>query len=418
MEFQATYADMKGKVMNLYCKFFTHKPLYYRTPREEYDVNDIACLERCLENFLNNPKAEKAYSFMKEYFNAGQKGLVFDENRELINKYSSKNIHAVSLYLLGANLQELVKSQLRDKVNMIAGAEWHQFEYTWFLMSLFHDIGADYENKESLLETRRTRRLEYQLDVLEVQYNPFQYLRDIENLVLFPVNQFIGQDTYCESLIKDYFYFRSNYQSEKKKRNRKIDHGIIAGYLFFDRMKKNYDAAWKERQQSLLNGEKYTCFKHKSLSWRIELLVWFAYIAKSIMAHNIWFSTGKNKNTYKKYNLEYLTDSTNKKVNIKKDPMLFFLGLLDSIEPVKRFECICAEEVWENVCIDYNEEDNQKNIKIHSFDGLKKWEEHYKKWINNIYDMKNWLDITIEPEYKSKVKGKITITINTGDQQC
>lgn len=204
---------------------------------------------------------------------------------------------------------------------------------------------------------------------------------------------------YPESLIRNYFCYRADY-------GQTIDHGIIAGYIMFDRLIKNYDKAWIEKRKH--GGHcNYKKFNHRTLSWRIEQQAHFACIANGIIAHNIWYCNYSDEKLYKEYGLENLFSSTSEKISINNWPLVFFLGLLDTIEPVKRFENkMDTIEIWKRLSI--NLKDGNILIKIDK-DLKAEYRDEYNKWIDAIYSMSDWLLVRFEPDVKDQVISMIRI---------
>ena len=74
--------------------------------------------------------------------------------------------------------------------------------------------------------------------------------------------------------------------------------------------------------------------------------------------HNIWSSGEKEeiKEKYKDLGLESLItgESDIFPISIKDNPLLFLLGLVDTIEPIKTFNCLEPQYVLENILIDFD----------------------------------------------------------------
>ncbi|MDQ4678654.1 hypothetical protein, partial [Stenotrophomonas maltophilia group sp. RNC7] len=104
-----------------------------------------------------------------------------------------------------------------------------------------------------------------------------------------------------------------------------IDHGILAGFILFDRLIKNYNSAFEEEKDKNTHT-KYENFEHKNLSWKREHQDHFAIIADSIIAHNIWFCNQlkEEKQRYKLYGLDPLIPQYLKKFKLKQKPLIFF----------------------------------------------------------------------------------------------
>lgn len=330
-----------------------------------------------------------------------------DNNLKLDPK-DKKHIHTVLLYLLGVCLQEVVEPKLQKFANAIYTTDETpvepklEFMYVWFLTSLFHDMGNGIENEKNyalLRELSKTKSLKgYLKKKHKISHNDlFDYLKEnnLHDLILEPYDK----------IIESYFDYRKDYFHV-------VDHGIIAGYLFFDRLKKNHEEAWKDYLKNRGVAQKYKSddyFEHKDLVWSKKLLLWFAYISQNIMAHNIWKSeSDEDDKKYTAYGLEDLTREKFQPICIDKSPLLFFLCLLDTIEPTKRFTDDTPKDVWENIDITYCKGTNEITIK--PTETLMNMN-HYNEWLINICKIPQWLNSKITIEYGSDKHTVIKIKI-------
>lgn len=370
--------------------------VYYNDPK----------LIRSLKALKANPTKEKAHQFIENYFNAGSKEKVFAMDFQQKYMKMGKHLHTTSLYLLGCHLSKLINMPLRlhlqDRVQSVG---WYDFKYTWFLTSLYHDASCVLE--DDALEAGMCdhfKSLNYHLGKNQIENDVFQYmskhyncLNCRENLCDKSMNN--SYFTFPESLVRNYFFYRVDYMHT-------VDHGIIAGYIMFDRLIKNYEQAWMEKCKDVGRCN-YKDFKHKNLSWRIEHQAHFACIANAIIAHNIWYCDEDDQDKYKRYGIEALFSSTAEKISINKWPLLFFLGLLDTIEPVKRFEGkMPTIEIWKQLNISVL---NGNVIIEIGEDLIMKCPDEYKKWLDAIYAMTDWLSISLEPMVKKQVMSMIRI---------
>lgn len=342
------------------------------------------------------------FSFIQEHFEKGKKTQAFDfPFQEEFNK-KGKHQHTVALYFLGLHLQGLFDEKLKQKLSRLLPTygfdSWYDFRYTWFLTCLYHDTASCIEQfpRNTFLPERK-KMLDYYLGKLDVQYTPYNHvpLRERGRLVRF-----------SELLVKNYFYYRMD--------RGVLDHGIIGGYYLFDRLYKNFREQTKNnalnvRESVIRNG----------LSYRIEHLDHFAYIADAIICHNLWCAyEPKVIETYKEYGLDPLIigeDSVNnnwghvqnKKLNVKDYTLQFLLCLLDSIEPVKRFtgkdDCsVSAYNVLNKVSIEKAED---SAIKIEWCPCLKIQNSRgFTTWMNSIKELDKWMDVTVLFEGENQVK--------------
>lgn len=111
--------------------------------------------------------------------------------------------------------------------------------------------------------------------------------------------------------------------------------------------------------------------------------------------HNIWSSGNdeEKKEKYKAFSLEPLItgESTIFPISIKDNPLLFLLGLVDTIEPIKSFDYVTPKYVLENILISFDKKQNWITIVNKKKSGL-----DFEKIRKKIYGLKDWLDVDIE----------------------
>ena len=311
---------------------------------------------------------KECYEFIKRHFEEGKKGAVMDvffrndkENKELF-LHSIRTTHTVSLYLLGLSMHEIFEDELKNYLKKFIKnlKKWYDFRYTWFLTCLYHDtVSCEEAAKHNLGDLKEG--LEYTI------YN--HILTNGENYKPY----------FTQELINNYWKYRKH-----------RDHGIGAGYYFFNSLCNNFYEKTKGKLTAL---EEKTI---DGLSWRREHLDHFAYIADAIICHNIWYvDEEKRIEEYKENNLNKLIiTSKEDRKRLKQNPLYFMLCLLDTIEPTKRFEGLDIEYVLKNVFI---EGMGEKIIRI-------KWNKEFQKenkekfnvWKTNIQDLEKWLGVTVK----------------------
>jgi len=292
--------------MNLLERIHTLNDCFYyqklNGKNETLDFNDES---QCME-------------LIEEYYKHGGKERVF--NFDFINLFSTrgKHIHTASLYFLGCLLKELVDDHLRKFiVNNVQGLDYN-FMYSWFLSCLYHDTASSIESQPVHIKP-----LSYYLGKNNISHVLYDHKAILSYADLF---------TYPISLVENYFQYRLVYCSC-------VDHGILGGFLLFDRLRKNYDTTWRQYVNEVIPlhdrpaADSYNHFRYKGLNWRIAQLDHFAIIADSIIGHNMWVSD--DANLYNYFGLNPLIKSANSKIKIADRPLLFFLSLIDSIDPVK-----------------------------------------------------------------------------------
>lgn len=167
------------------------------------------------------------------------------------------------------------------------------------MTSLFHDFAYQYELEESnLIEIK-------DLDSLHKKFN-------IENFLLEEKIDGISKKLF--SCCKDYFIYRRDFMN-------RIDHGVFAGIYLYDRLVKI-----RQRKETEINDPLY---------WGKELEKQYALASASIAMHNIWMPKKTDEVVYKRFNLDKLIKF--EPLKSKDHPLLYLLGIVDTLEPIKLF---------------------------------------------------------------------------------
>jgi hypothetical protein len=315
--------------------------------------------------------------FIEDFLRISGKDVVL--NHFSINlEQLSRKIHTNSVFFLGCLFYE--KLNIDDLLNFQREDGNQEFNFIWFLSALIHDF---YHDKERKLE--EFTEINEDIKSIEVINDLLEYIEK---------NQLVQENKKIKNLfevIPNYFKYRFN--------DGKIDHGIFTGIKLFDSLEKNR----KERKEQVANG-----VENGVLYWGDDLISIYAQASLSITMHNIWSSGKKDeiKEKYRKFGLESLITGETKifPISIKDNPLLFLLGLVDTIEPIKTFNCVTPQYVLENIMISFNKKQNQITIKNKKNSGL-----DFEKLKENINGLNEWLDIKI-PKNKD-IENKIIIEI-------
>lgn len=327
--------------------------------------------------FADNSE-RKCKDFIVKHFECGCKREVMEVPFLEKFKEKGKHCHTVSLYLMGLLGEKYFSGCIERTLNPLIDINgWYDFKYTWFLTCMYHDIASCIEKERDSFEEKK--QLEHYLEEKGVLYTPYKYR---------PIKEDACLTRFEEQLIKNYFWYRKSSNS--------FDHGIIGGYLLFDRFYKNFmDKTSKE------DWESSSVKKIKGLQWRKEHIDHSAYIADAIVCHNIWLCYDEAKSEiYKKYNLDELivNDSNDIKLDIRKYPLQFVLCLLDTIEPVKRFGIFDPEKILSNIDIKFLE-DGLEIEWTEEFEREEKTEakeqSQFTKWINGVQELDKWMKVHI-----------------------
>ena len=315
---------------------------------------------------------DKCWKFIEKYFKYGEKEAILDHKEIDDVKKNGKHEHTVSLYFLGISLMEKVENKILFKLEELgihARNYDFKFQYTWFLTCLFHDYAWNIECKrpsESYVDEDNLYN-----SIFPLRYSVFDH--DLTNGEKY-------QPCYNKSIVSRYFWF-------KYKQFGQLDHGIIAGQILFDRLLNNYYDMWERYCNCGQNRDmsfEYFVFREKV--WRREHWDHFAYISDSIIAHNIWLNDGSR--LYQDYGLLELEASYTNQVKYEENPLLYILGVLDTIEPVKFFNHFFTEYIWNN--IDYEVRDDGLWMKVNSSSVF-----NYSEWFKKIKSLEEWIDTRV-----------------------
>lgn len=330
--------------------------------------------------------------FISKHYKLGGKDecMMFDFLDDYLSK--GKHLHTVSLYLMGIvfieNNSAIQKRIERSLQTFLCQQEYDEFYkknktdinynyfYTWYLAALYHDVASCIEQaKIPENPTERQKSLEYYLGGLDITYSPYGN---------FPYRKENIPQRFSENLIKNYFYYRANSGSG--------EHGILAGYLFFDRFVKNFLKCWNPN-----NGHtKVSC----GLVWHPWQISHAAYVADSIICHNIWMGGERDTELYQAYGLSPLlyTEHSENKLSIKNCPLQFMLCLLDTIEPLKRFAKkpydgdVEPKEVLSHVYLEFGD----YSVAVRWDEQIERNGEIFHKWCDALKGLQSWMEVRCE----------------------
>jgi hypothetical protein len=260
---------------------------------EDFFNQSIYYSNNNIVNPMNSLTEKSCQKFIEKYFALGRKRAVFKIDFKNDFESGGKHIHTFGLYLLGIKLKSILLSEpshlmdfFKSNIdnNIDCNDSWFDFRYTWFLSCLFHDTASIVEKKNVLNYPKDLNSFleEYKIEEIVFRHPPL-----IKGSSLF---------TYSENLVGKYFHYRINHSNV-------VDHGILGGYILYDKLIKNYNKAWKRYMRTNPTAL-YENFEFNNLSWKREHQDHFALISDAIIAHNIWFSS--DESLYRKYGLESL----------------------------------------------------------------------------------------------------------------
>jgi hypothetical protein len=355
--------------MNLYDRFQSNKIKYY------------------YESLTTNPILDpnSSWNFIQEYFKLGGKEKAFDLEFAENLKQCGKHIHTISMYYIGCLLSKMIEANLTHTLHKLIpgfGEDFnYRFIYSWFLTCLYHDTAYVIEDKSKVVDHVGIPRyvLNEMFKINKIDYNVFDH-------------EWTGESryTYTKYLVQNYFYYCLTYRG-------KIDHGIIGGFILYDRLKKNFDAKLNEYRirNNIADQVPINHFVFDELSWRMQHLDHFAYISDAIIAHNIWYS--KDIKLYKKFGLSKLKEPVRNRISKKDNTLLFFLAIVDTIEPTKFFDKLQPQFIWKSIDMYYDSKNNCVKIKI--LNNILK----YETWLEKIKSLEGWLSLSVEHSSEKKL---------------
>ena len=344
---------------------------------------------------LLNPT--EATNFINTYFAAGCKEntLSFDFS-EMYLLPDDRAIHTVSGFFLGLLIESCLNG---TRTLAIESSNQFPFAYLWFLMFLYHDYGycvTERDNSPISTPERapipdmlftwnplRIHRKEYdalcrmkrELGIDLSLFSPYPgslnrvgnfrqnneinlqraLLRELTQRTFtvtgrprlrFNTGTEITGHQYTSIITTRYFNYCIN-------ERHKVDHGIVGGYLFYDRMVKNYLSAYMtvlyEREALCVLGD----FHYRDRHFCQEQLPIFSYIADCISAHNIWKQPEEVRAAYEQYKLDVLLAENFKNITFQENPLLYILVVADSLEPTKVYGGLPPQKVSDAIDIEY-----------------------------------------------------------------
>lgn len=343
--------------------------------------------------FLLDP--EEADEFISKYFIAGRKEFALSYSFKEQNQLPPERaIHTVSGFFLGLLIENCINSTVTLSLNSINN---FPFSYLWFLTFLYHDYGYcvteregsiikcpqhanipchnnPYNKRCSLQEHQSLSAIKRKLgidlspfsQVGTFAYNSRQEpkLRHALLSELTQRNNTISGHPKLHfsngSIIKEHQYpshIITRYMNYCINERHRVDHGIVGGLLFYDRMIKNYMLAYIS---SINNGNANLdlCdFYYRNRHFCKEQLTIFSYISDCILSHNIYKQSQGNRAVYEKYLLDDLLEENFKTITYESNPLLYILAISDTMEPIKTYQQnnkkLSAQEIAEAIKIEY-----------------------------------------------------------------
>lgn len=254
-------------------------------------------------------EGRNALHFIKSSLSVNGKGSplvnMFEDGYQM-DQYRSN--HTLSAYLLGIVLRDKLHIDVRE-LPQVEQKRTRNFLYFWSLTCLYHDIAFSVEEQSDQL---------------------IDQITDMDCLIRhFRIEHSLLEKSKDSQLIKRYFEYRI--------KKGKIDHGIVGAMIIYDRLIKSYEAA----RQAV--GAKEGGFVYQGLHYSARFKRHILLIANTIAKHNMWRADTRTVEEYEENGLQELIpdESNSHRISIEsedeeiKDKLLFLLGLVDTIEPIK-----------------------------------------------------------------------------------
>lgn len=325
--------------------------------------------------------------FIKEYFESLRSNEElknpahkFFEILSRITEFRAQ--HTVSSFLLGIVIKEELSLDVRDWIRVHGNnSPDASFGFFWSLICLTHDVAYHWErNSKKNLAYMQT--VETFCKYTNIQHNLLELSNHTE-------------------LIKNYYRYRAEV-------SQKIDHGITGAILIYDALMTFY-----HESQEIVGGDLCGVRLRKSFP------NFCLQIADTIALHNMWRATPNTIEDYRTYHLdELIPDGDDNEIVFYKDnTLLFLLGLIDTMDPIKGF---CSTEgnrlrlPVDHVLYDYHihfvKRSGAKKIIIEFDDPL--FGEKYKK---DIVGMESWLGISTRELFDDRLE--ISIRLDAREQR-
>ena len=373
---------------------------YYHTPIDTTDIfsrqNPTAFIKGYFQNgekalpFMLN--AETAHRFINRYFRYGQKASVLDFNyTNPIQLPDDRAIHTTSGFFLGLLIEHCING---PQTLSIESLNRYPFSYLWFLTFLYHDYGycvterdnppiqfpcnapipEPHDRNISIREYSAFSQVKKSLGINLSPFSPYPFPRQshgqpsLERALLREMTQkeytiqggqqlrfsngnIVRGTRYKSSTITRYLNYCINEFGH-------VDHGIVGGFLFYDRMLKNYIMAYLSKLEDSntyipINDFVYNNRHFGSEQWKI-----FSYIADCILSHNIWKQPDDRRYLYEQYQLEDLLTENFRSLSYEDNPLLYILAVTDSIEPIKIYQqanpALTVQEITNSLNIEFS----------------------------------------------------------------
>ncbi len=310
-------------------------------------------------------------NFIEEYFKIAGKGQVYDSFNINVNNFR-RPMHTNSVFFIGCLLYNHLN--LKEKMGFDKVRDEDHFYFIWFVTVLAHDFSYIYESdfntyKKTINDDIKTLKKE-----LNIGSHDLLHLLSKAKL---------------DNKIKILTENISNYYSYRYNENCKIDHGITAGLKLFSSLESNRIKMLQKDEHD--NGGLY---------WGNDLTSLYAEASFAITTHNIWVPDVYTVKLYEEYGMEKLAKIF--PISFNDFSLLFLLGLVDTLDPVKIYSGCQPKYVLENILIDFPDEN------IITFRNNDESSLDFTQLVEKALGLIGWLDVEVCTEnnlLKIEIKG-------------
>lgn len=338
---------------------------------------------------------ENSNLLISEYFTDVRRKFVSHRRSEEMYKLPpERTVHTVSGFFLGLLIENCLSGTTPI---FLDDSDPFLFSYLWFLTFLYHDYGycvtegencfVQYSRRAPTPETcpENCKFHEYiplqtinkKLDII---FSPFRQFTHSRPHVRAPQDSEISMSDLVAKLVQpdnaasDHTELRfsngsiingpqypkltvARYLNYCINTRQRVDHGIVGGYLFYDRMVKNYLLAYIGSTNDFSVEQDIKKFSYNGLKFHKEQLAVFSYIADCILSHNIFKQPTNMKALYEEYRLTPLLKENFKNISFESNPLLYILAISDTLEPIKIYRQhdanLSAQVIAEAINIEY-----------------------------------------------------------------
>lgn len=333
--------------------------------------------EKTLPVVLDPKIAER---FITQYFTSARKEFAltyrFDERYQLPPE---RAVHTVSGFFLGLLIENCINNTTPLSLQ---STNYFPFSYLWFLTFLYHDYGYCVTERENCpVEYPQHAPIPKINEVCYTQSCRGEYraLTEIKRKLGISLSPFSSSGAFqfsnhaarrvepsmehallCEltqrnntisgypklhfsngSVIRGHQYpsrIIMRYMNYCINTRHRVDHGIVGGHLFYDRMIKNYMLAYLASNDETGSIQNLSDFHYRNRHFCKEQLNIFSYISDCILSHNIFKQPPDMRALYEEYQLIDLLEENFKTITFESNPLLYILAISDTLEPIKAYQ--------------------------------------------------------------------------------